>query len=95
MVGKDIENKQVIHLINFTNAVNLNWRDADGTQAFPKTVENFKLDFTTAKTVKKIWMASPDFNCGAATEISFSQSGNKISFSLPQLQYWDMVVVEY
>lgn len=95
IVGKEIENKQVIHLINFTNAVHLNWRDANGTQSFPKVVENFKLDFTTAKTVKKIWMASPDFNCGAATEISFSQSGSKVSFSLPQLQYWDMVVVEY
>lgn len=95
VAGKVFENRQVIHLINFTNAVTLNWRDANGTQAFPKTVENFKLDFTTAKTVKKIWMASPDFNCGVATEISFSQSGSKVSFSLSRLQYWDMIVVEY
>ena len=95
VVGKSIGNKQVIHLINFNNAVTMNWNDATGTQTLPKTVENFKLDFTAPKTVKKIWMASPDYNLGLATEIGFSQSGSKVSFTLPQLQYWDMIVIEY
>lgn len=93
--GKNMGNTQVIHLINFTNAVTMNWNDAIGTQALPKTVENFNLDFTTPQTVKKIWMASPDYNLGLATKISFSQSGSKVSFTLPWLLYWDMIVVEY
>ena len=95
VAGKNMGNKQVIHLINFTNAVTMNWNDAIGIQALPKTVENFNLDFTTPQTVKKIWMASPDYNLRLATEISFLQSGSKVSLTLPWLQYWDMIVVEY
>jgi dextranase len=45
--------------------------------------------------VKKIWLASPDVNNGVAQELSFTQSGANISFNLPSLHYWDMLVVEY
>lgn len=95
VVGKEYAQKQVLHFLNFINATTLNWRDTDGTQAKPPTVENAVLNFTTAKTVKRIWMASPDFNKGVAMPVTFSQTGNSVSFSLPQLQYWGMVVVDY
>jgi dextranase len=40
-------------------------------------------------------MASPDINGGVSQQISFTQSGNAVSFTLPSLQYWDMIVAEY
>jgi len=95
VVGKEIGNRQVLHFINFTNANSLRWRDNKGTQIRPKTILNPSFRFTSPKTVKKIWFASPDVNGGASTNIPYKLTGNTISFTLPSLQYWDMVVVEY
>lgn len=95
VVGKDFGTEQVIHLINFTNANSLEWRDTNGTEIKPVTVNNPSFVFNTSKTVKSIWMASPDLNGGASQNIAFTQSGSQVSFILPSLQYWDMIVVQY
>jgi dextranase len=95
VIGKDMGTKEVLHLINFKNATSLLWRDADGTQPAPDIIQNTNLSFTTTKSVKTVWYASPDINFGAPQQINFNQSGNTISFTLPSLQYWDMIVVEY
>lgn len=93
--GKKLENTQVIHLINFTNSMTLKWRDSKGTQAEPVPVKDTKLMLTSDVTVKKIWVASPDFIGGASRSLNFVQTANKVSFVLPELEYWTMVVVEY
>jgi len=93
--GKKTENFQIIHLINFTNSKTQNWRDNTGAQMAPILIKDAKLVLTSGSTVKKIWLASPNFIGGASRSLNFSQSGNKVSFTLPELQYWDMVVVEY
>lgn len=95
IIGKDMGQKEVVHFINFSGATSLNWRDADGKQPRPETIANPKINFQSTKTVKRIWFASPDINFGAGQDIEFNQSGNTVTFSLPSLQYWDMVVVEY
>lgn len=95
VVGKEFANRQVLHLVNFSNANSLQWRDANATQVKPVTIENLALAITTGKTVKKAWLASPDSNSGVAVSLSFTQSGNSVSATLPSLQYWDMVVLEY
>jgi hypothetical protein len=61
----------------------------------PATIVNSALNFTTSKTVKRIWIASPDLNYGASADVPFTQRAGQVTFSVPSLQYWDMVVVEY
>jgi len=95
VIGRDMGNKQVIHLINFANASSLDWRDTNGTQPTPRTYQHLSFILTTAKKITKLWMASPDIESGTLQEISFTQSGSSVSFELPSLQYWDMVVAEY
>jgi dextranase len=95
VIGKDMGNRQVIHLINFANAASFDWRDANGNQTEPVTLKNISYLFTAPKPVKKLWMASPDLNGGVLQELPFTASGNTIAFTLPFLQYWDMVVAEY
>jgi dextranase len=95
VVGKEFANKQVLHFINFTSATHLNWRDANGTQVPPNTITDAAINFTSTKLVRQVWLASPDVNGGVAHSIAFTQSGNMVSFTLPSLKYWDMVVVEY
>lgn len=95
VIGKEFANRQVLHFVNFTNANSLEWRDANGTQAKPATIENIDLEINSTKTVKKVWLASPDANRGVADSLSFTQTGNKIAVTMPSLQYWNMVVLEY
>lgn len=95
VIGKEIGNRQIIHLINFANASSLDWRDANGKQTIPKTIIAPAFNFQSTKSVKKIWFASPDVDFGASKNIPFNQSGSTVSFTLPSLQYWDMIVVEY
>jgi dextranase len=95
VIGKEVANKQVLHLVNFTNANSLRWRDADGTQPAPAIITGADLNVTVSKQVAKIWIASPDTNSGVAAELPFKQTGNTVSFTLPSLQYWDMVVIAY
>jgi len=95
VVGKEVGNKQVIHLLNFSSAATFEWRDTGGIQPYPQVVKDVKLSFTSSKTVTKLWFASPDFDKGAPIQLDFTQSGDKVSFTLPSLQYWDMIVAEY
>lgn len=93
-VGKQVGSREIIHLLNFTNANSLNWRDTDGTQNVPDLIKQAMLNLNHSGKVTKIWYASPDYNGGAAVELSFSQNGEKVNFKVPVLQYWAMIVVE-
>ncbi len=95
VTGCDLGNTQVIHLLNFASANSLAWRDTNGTQAAPNTFTNVKLSLQTSKAVKKVWVASPDYEDGTPQTLDFTQTGGSISFTLPSLKYWDMLVVEY
>lgn len=93
--GKKFNNSQVIHFINFSNSTTHQWRDKTGIQVMPALIKDATLTLTTDKTVKSIWVATPDFVGGASRKLNFAQAGTKVSFVLPELRYWDMVVLEY
>ena len=93
-VGKQVGSREIIHLLNFSNANSLNWRDTDGSQKVPDIIKQAMLNLSHSGAVTKIWYASPDYNGGAAVELAFSQNGSNVNFKVPQLQYWGMIVVE-
>ncbi|MDN3670669.1 glycoside hydrolase family 66 protein [Echinicola jeungdonensis] len=94
VVGKEVGDKQVIHLLNFSNATTLNWRDNNGNQAYPQKKENVHVVIQSSKPVQKVWLASPDFNGCSAKELDFKQQGDQVSITLPTLEFWDMLVLE-
>ncbi len=94
-ICKKVDNSQVVHLINFKNSKTSEWRDNQGIQVVPALVKDAKLSITTSQTVDKVWLASPDIIGGASRQLEFTQSDNKVNFTLPELKYWTMVVLEY
>lgn len=94
-VGKRIGKTDVIHFLNYTNAVHLDWCDADGNQAEPSLIEAAKVKVRANGTVKRLWTASPDMNGGVSAELDFTQNGADVEVVLPSLKYWTMIVVEY
>ena len=91
--SKRVDNKQVVHLLNFRQANSLSWRDIDGTMPEPDVIENLTLRLH-AKNVKKLWVASPDYLGGAVQELQYRQEGDDVVFTVPQLKYWTMIVAE-
>lgn len=95
VLGKKFANRDVVHLINFSNASSMEWRDTNGTQKEPDLVSNIQIKVPVSRSVSNVWLASPDIDGGVARNIEFTQSGNEIILTLPSLKYWDMVVLEY
>lgn len=94
-VGKNVDGKDIIHLINFVDASSLVWRDPYGTQTEPTLIVSPSVDIAVSGIPSKVWFASPDVDGGVAQQLPFVLSGNKIRLTLPSLKYWDMIVVEY
>lgn len=95
VAGKTVGNQEVLHLLNFAGATTLQWRDDRGTQHAPRLLSPLPLQLSTERAVRRIWVASPDANGGAPSDLAFDQRGGKVTFTIPSLRYWDMVVVEY
>ena len=91
--SKEVKNKQVISLLNFVNANSLSWRDLDGSMPEPETIHPLSLG-VRASSVKKVWVASPDYYGGAPQQLQFKQQGDHVVFTVPSLKYWTMVVIE-
>ena len=89
-----VDGKQVISLFNFIKAKDLMWRDADGTAPLPKILNDVQLTIKLSNKVNKIWAATPDAIAGAPVELSFKQSNGVVTFTLPYLKYWTMIVIE-
>lgn len=84
----------VLHLLNFLSADCTSWRDMDGTMPTPRVVKNCALSLTVSQAVKHVYVASPDYHGGALVELPFKQQNGKVSFTLPTLKYWDMIILE-
>lgn len=88
------EGRYVLHLLNFLNANSLSWRDMDGTMPAPRVVTKLPLNVEISEKVSHVYVASPDYHGGALVELPFQQKDGKLSFTVPSLKYWDMIVIE-
>jgi conserved domain protein len=86
-----------IQLLNYSNVSrdNFNIRDLSETMPLPNVLNNKKIVLDDSQPVARIWVASPDRLGGAPQELDFTQSSGKVTFTLPSLEYWTMVVVEH
>lgn len=92
--AKNVGVNQVVHLLNFSNTDDLSWRDLNGTRPAPKKQTNINFTFETIRQIRKVWTATPDKCGGAPLELPFTQNGNKVTVTVPSLEYWTMVVFE-
>lgn len=99
-VGKNLDGGKtsVVHLLNYTNAIHLDWCDTNADQQEQDLIENKEIELDIdgrSGTVKSVWCASPDFDFGVPRTLEFTQNSDKIKLTLPALKYWTMIVVEY
>ncbi|MCF7859524.1 MAG: T9SS type A sorting domain-containing protein [Candidatus Cloacimonetes bacterium] len=92
---READNKKIFHLINFSDASTLDWRDNLATQTAPAEYNDVPVYYETTDQVYNVWIASPDYENGIPVNLDFTQTDGKVNFTLPSLKYWDMVVVDF
>ena len=93
-VGRHVGDRDIIHLLSYRNATHLDWCDSDGDQAPQTLLRDIPVSFAVSVQPSRVWVATPDYNQGAAQEVDFTFEGGQLFFTLPALQYWTMIVVE-
>ena len=86
--------RTVVHLLNFSDAAHLDWRDDGRTQKEPSLKEAFTVSVRSAREVKRVWVASPDIDGGVPREAKWKSSALSITIDVPSLKYWTMIVIE-
>ncbi len=86
--------RQILHLINFEGASSSAWVDSRGAQTPPVVKENVTIEQSVEWVPKRIWMASPDYQQGIMEELPFTYKDGSVTFQIPYLEYWDMIVME-
>ena len=94
-VGRHVGTRDVIHLLSYRKATHLDWCDTDGDQAAQSLIKDIPISFTVTAQPSRIWVASPDYQQGASQQLEYNYSAGKVSLTIPALQYWTMLVVEY
>ena len=85
---------RVYHLLNFTSANSLSWRDLNGDMPSPSTQNNISLDIDSDRMVSRVWVATPDSHACAPVLLPFTQQGRSVTVTVPTLEYWTMLVLE-
>lgn len=94
---KQSDDYNIVHLLNLKNSTDTDWRNSD--QA-PTTLTNLqtKVYLGSQESVSGVYLASPDIALGATQSLSFTtgtdSKGNYVSFTIPSLQYWDMIYMK-
>lgn len=86
----------VLSLINFTSASTVEWT---AYQPEPELLEEVRVAVTLEHAPKAVWGASPDGGSAAVTKLSHTttslpEGGFEVSFTVPRLHYWTVVVLE-
>jgi len=89
-------NYDILHLINLTNESDTQWRNSTNSPTI-KTNLAVKYYLSADANVSGVCIASPDINEGTSQQLTFTSGtnavGNYISFTVPTLNYWDMIYI--
>lgn len=88
---------EILHLINLQGTDN-QWRDERGKKEAPEYTENLTVKYYTEKEIMQVYMASFSLDDGMSRELSFERgqdtNGKYIEFTVPALEYWDMIFMK-
>ena len=93
-IGRHVGSRDVIHLLSYRNAKHLDWCDTNGDQPAQSLLTDIPLSIDLSARPQRVWVATPDYRQGAAQTVDWEYADGKLTFNLPALQYWTIIVVE-
>ncbi len=96
---KENENSdQVVNFINLIGVESTEWVDNYGKQKTPERQTDLVVRQYVKAVPSHVYLASPDQNEGIMTELAFEAGedakGIYITFTMPELAYWNMVIIK-
>ncbi len=86
--------RTAINLVNLLGIKKPNW--AVRALTSPTPLSNFILTYSDAPgQAAHIWLASPDSADLALQPLDFNQDGSTITLTVPSLNYWGMILIEW
>lgn len=97
--SREKDGYDVLHLLNMLSATSDEWRDRDADMPAASVQSNVVVKYYYGSgTVGDVLVASPDRGQGSYDTLSHTSGsdggGSYIQFTVPSLEYWDMIVVE-
>lgn len=90
--------EQVVSFINLKGVDSLEWVDNNGDQKKPVRQIDLTVRQPVTITPEHIYLASPDQQEGIMSELAFElgedSEGTYVTFTMPELKYWNMVVIK-
>ena len=83
---------ETFSLVNLMGIGDSRW---DQPVQAPEEMTDLTAQLTVDRPVARLWWASPDGDDPALHALSFTVEGDSITFALPSLAYWDLLLVEY
>ena len=72
--------------------------DEKGKKKEPEIQKDLKVKFYTEREISSVYLASPDFSDCESRSLSHEKgtdkNGKYITFTVPALQYWDMIYMK-
>ncbi|MDI4644336.1 glycoside hydrolase family 66 protein [Cohnella hashimotonis] len=89
----------VIQMVNQLGIANTDIRDSDANKPAPTSQSNVSVKYYYGSgTVNSVNFASPDYENGKTSQLNFTTGadtgGAYVQFTIPTLQYWDMVYIK-
>lgn len=95
-IQKRTPDYHIVHLINLLNNDD-EWRNSANQPVFKSNLAT-KIYIGDNETISHVYVASPDLNHGETEELTFTSgtdsNGKYVSFTLPDLKYWDMIYMD-
>ncbi|MGN6710308.1 glycoside hydrolase family 66 protein [Anaerocolumna jejuensis] len=90
------EEYDILHLINLTAERDSEWRNPSAAPGNLTKLE-VKYYLSPDAPISGVYTASPDYNGGGSQELNYEtgsdNTGTFVTFTLPSLEYWDMVYI--
>jgi len=97
--GRQDTNSLVVHLINLLGTNRVDWRDINADRPDAPSLNALTLSLSVPRQPSFIWWASPDYKGGEPQQIQWVLEGEgsdqRIHLTLPNLKYWDMLVIQF
>lgn len=88
------ENFETFSLLNFVGIDAGDWNQP--TTVPPTPFTDLPVNIAVSRSVSRVWAATPDAAAGtSAISLPFTVADGSLTFTLPHLNVWTMIVVEY
>jgi dextranase len=93
VIVREGDERETFSLVNFMGLAHGKWLET--LFQGPEPLRDLAVTLAVERPVERVWLASPDGDDLSPQTVTFEVNDGAIRFTVPSLDYWTMIVVEY